>query len=420
MRFKSKNSSSMQRIKNQSFTLFSLIFLSFIQNGYGQFILNGTALDLGSGTYRVASAVNYEAGAIWSNYKINLAESFSCSFGIQFTNDDSGADGIAFVLQPNDTNFVGLPGGALAYQPLTPSFAVEFDIFDNSSSWGDIADDHCSLLYNGQAGVPITPAISLGNIEDGIVHTVQIDWNVTSENFRVIFDSDTILCYNLNLINNIFCGTDSVYFGFTSATYDYLSDQDVYWGSMISPFNFSSENACTTLSDLCTVLNIPNLNFNAENLNDKIRISWVCNEPSIKSFIVEKLENGIFEEISPVIFNNNNSQDFEFDDLNISSGSHFYRLKCFTSETIFFNSNTIYIDLNISENVTISPNPAHEILFFNTVINELNLYDLNGKLLLTDYNINSLNISMIQSGLYYLTFKTNNSGYERKKLAVIK
>jgi hypothetical protein len=72
-------------------------------------------------------ALNNQSGSIWSNKKIDLSEDFRISADLNFgILDDSGADGIAFVIQPLSSD-IGTLGGGIGYQGITPSLAIEFD-----------------------------------------------------------------------------------------------------------------------------------------------------------------------------------------------------------------------------------------------------------------------------------------------------
>ena len=74
-----------------------------------------------------------------------------------------------------------------------------------------------------------------------------------------------------------------------------------------------------------------------------------------------------------------------------------------------------YIDA--FENLIISPNPSSEFISLKSVdrINEIYIYDMNGKLVLLKSNFdNNLNITILKEGSYFLLAKTNHSLIRKK------
>ena len=136
--------------------------------------------------------------------------------------NDLGADGLAFLLQQVSTS-VGTSGGGLGYQGISPSFAVEFDTWQNPS---DPSYDHLAVQKNGDLNhngannlVPFTgfpPGNS--NIEDGLWHNVVFSWNPNTYNFKVVYDGITLVNYTNNIVTSIFGNNPNVYWGFTAAT----------------------------------------------------------------------------------------------------------------------------------------------------------------------------------------------------------
>ena len=103
---------------------------------------------------------------------LNLTQPFNFDVDVFLGYNNGGADGLAFLLQQVSTS-VGTSGGGLGYQGISPSFAVEFDTWQNSS---DPSYDHLAVQKNGDLNhngannlVPFTgfpPGNS--NIEDGL------------------------------------------------------------------------------------------------------------------------------------------------------------------------------------------------------------------------------------------------------------
>ena len=117
-----------------------------------------------------------------------------------------------------------------------PAVSVEFDTKKNGSF--DPESDHSSLHINGnnisgKATLGETqntaydinfhgtrPIITkeLDNLEDGNWHEFTFNWNASSKRLSVTFKGETIITYDVDIIKDVFSGTTSAYFGFTSDT----------------------------------------------------------------------------------------------------------------------------------------------------------------------------------------------------------
>ncbi len=116
-----------------------------------------------------------------------MDQNFDISARVYLGNSDAGADGIAFVLQNQSLN-AGSSGGGLGYAGITPSFAVEFDTYNNGSH--EPIQDHLAIIGNGNAsGVHNTYSTPFEvQMEDGQWHTARFVWNAASKNFQVFYD----------------------------------------------------------------------------------------------------------------------------------------------------------------------------------------------------------------------------------------
>ena len=188
----------------------------------GSFILNGNAVQTIPNTFRLTEAINSQSGSAWNSVTLNLTQPFNFDVDMFFGYNNGGADGIAFLLQPISTS-IGTGGGGMGYQGVSPSFAVEFDTWQNSS---DPSYDHIAIQKNGDlnhnggnnlAGPLGFPTGNI-NIEDGQWHNVVFSWDPSSFNFKVIFDGALLINYTNNIMANIFSNNPNVYWGFTAAT----------------------------------------------------------------------------------------------------------------------------------------------------------------------------------------------------------
>ena len=188
----------------------------------GSFILNGNATQPITNTYQLTQATGNQSGSAWNSVTLNLTQPFSFDVDVFLGYNNSGADGMAFLLQQVST-IVGTSGGGLGYQGISPSLAVEFDTWQNSS---DPSYDHLAVQKNGDlnhnGANNLVPFIGFppgnSNIEDGLWHNVVFSWNPNTYNFKVVYDGVTLVNYTNNIVASIFSNNPNVYWGFTAAT----------------------------------------------------------------------------------------------------------------------------------------------------------------------------------------------------------
>jgi len=192
------------------------------------FVFGGVGQD-NAGTIRLTSASNSQFGAIWNKTRINLANDFCLTAEVYLGNYDPGADGMAFVMQPNSTA-AGGSGGGLGYQGITPSFVVEYDTYWNSDV-SDPYNDHVGLMKNGStyhiaASQWGQNPVDVGNLEDGQWRKTKILWESTTDKVSVWLDKNydgdmddagekLFDAVSVNLEANF---SGEVYWGFTAAT----------------------------------------------------------------------------------------------------------------------------------------------------------------------------------------------------------
>ena len=205
--------------------IFSTAFL-FLSTLSAQFFVNGDAISFGDTCFQLTEAQNWQVGSIWHPDKIDLSQSFNLVAHINLGNqNESGADGIVFGLQPISTN-IGASGGAIGFGNVRPSLGVEIDTYQNFDL-GDPEYDHLAIISNGNLNhntnegslaAPILAASGQNNIEDGQFHDFTINWDAPNHLFEVYFDCNLRLTYTGDIVHDIFNDDPLVYWGFTSAT----------------------------------------------------------------------------------------------------------------------------------------------------------------------------------------------------------
>ncbi len=177
-------------------------------------------------------------GQIWSSTCLNLQRPFTLNTTMYFGTEGTGywgpgADGMCFVLKANPGAITtaqngGLLGYTSSITPTANSMAIEFDTYTNggSSVQNDPVDpagpsgDHVSAfkagsLAHGSAN-ELTPAVFVGQLEDGLPHNVVFHWDPVGNMFSVTLDGTQIINVNVNL--NTTLNSSTAYFGWTAAS----------------------------------------------------------------------------------------------------------------------------------------------------------------------------------------------------------
>lgn len=199
--------------------LFCLIFL-LPTHVSGQFIINGSANDLGGDCYRLTRDRDNQTGNILSTESIDLSKPFFVDAFINFgTRNGSGADGIAFIIT-SDNNLSGQTGGGIGYLNITPSLIVEMDTWANGI-YSDPNQDHIAILKNGDPrhfdSNSLVPPVIVSNIEDGDDHCFRMSWNPDTKELVAFLDGTRVRYFG-DIVSDIFNGNPNVFWGFTAST----------------------------------------------------------------------------------------------------------------------------------------------------------------------------------------------------------
>ena len=198
-----------------------LILLTMIEPGelHAQFVTNGSASSLGGGCYQLTPDQSGQAGSIFSAMPVDLNLPLTISAKFNFgCKDANGADGIVFVFATSSAS-LGTGGGQLGYTGISPSFAIEYDDYQNGQ-FGDPASDHVAIISNGSvdhnAGSNLVGPVAIPNIEDCGDHCFLLTWNPATMLLTASLDGFAI-SYT-GSISAFLGGSTNAYFGFTSAT----------------------------------------------------------------------------------------------------------------------------------------------------------------------------------------------------------
>ena len=209
------------KLPNYFFPFLVVIFISKVS--FSQYILNGSATQNRCNCYTLTNEIRNQSGSVWNSNKIDLTNSFDFYFNVYLgCIDSTGADGIAFVLQPISTN-VGAIGEGLGFEGVSPSVGISLDTWQNLRR-NDPSYDHISIQLNGAvthgndlAG-PVPASATSDNIEDCQWHVLRIKWDASAKILTTWFDGQFRLQAQIDLVAKVFNNDPMVYWGFSGAT----------------------------------------------------------------------------------------------------------------------------------------------------------------------------------------------------------
>jgi gliding motility-associated-like protein len=222
-----------------------LVFMQTI--ALAQFQVNGSATQTSCNCYELTSNTSWQVGSVWNTNVISLNQAFDFEFEIFLGCNDGGADGLVFALQPVGTG-IGTVGNGMGLGGVSPSLGVFFDSFQNVSPDNDPVEDHISLNSNGNVnhdggvddllGPFITP-----NLEDCNWHDFRVVWSPSTTTLEAYLDGTLYITYVADIVNTLFAGNPTVYWGFTSATGN-LNNQHLFCTALESDFAASTLSTC--------------------------------------------------------------------------------------------------------------------------------------------------------------------------------
>jgi lectin family protein len=177
-----------------------------------------------------------QAGSAWAGQKLDVDGSFESTFKAYLHHGRPGGDGIAFLVQAEGPRALGGWGGGLGYRGIKRSVAIEFDTFQNTT---DPNSNHLAVVLGGDPDHPMdarTPSIPLF----GKPFLARVSYDAPSTRLRVYVSSlyagateKLVLDERVDLAAGV--GASSAWVGFTAATGDLLSKQDIYSWSVTAP-----------------------------------------------------------------------------------------------------------------------------------------------------------------------------------------
>ncbi|WP_436527315.1 L-type lectin-domain containing protein [Actinoplanes sp. HUAS TT8] len=203
--------------------------------------LNGTAsmttrTSTGKRVIQLTTGGYKQIGSAWSADRIGLDRSFETSFKAFLHHNRPGGDGIAFLAQGYGPRALGGWGGGLGYRGLRRSVAVEFDTYQNSP---DPNSNHLAVVLGGNpdrhhktatASIPLYGKPFAARISyDAGTHRLRVYvrglYRTAKE--KLMLDDQVDVAH--------WAGIRDGWIGFTGATGDRVSHQDVYDWTVDAP-----------------------------------------------------------------------------------------------------------------------------------------------------------------------------------------
>ena len=193
---------------------------------------NGTASFPGADVLELTPNAGGSAGSAWNNVAVPT-RGFTAHFTYTVPSASAPpADGITFTLQNQGLNALGVGGGGLGYETITPSAALAINIYPPNTTGG--VGSGIKVLTNGQP--PAGGFLPIAPVDPGLVSTpTDVDVTYDGVNASVTFNQNgnTFSSGPIPLDIGGTAGTTAL-LGFTGATGGLQAQQQ------ISNFNFST------------------------------------------------------------------------------------------------------------------------------------------------------------------------------------
>jgi len=189
-----------------------------------------------AGGVRLNEPIGTRAGAAYYKLPVTLSahRSFSAYFTFRITKphckdvDQGGADGLAFIIQP-DIDRQGRAAGGVGYQGIPHSVAVEFDTFYNLE-YKDPEKNHVGISVNGSVESAATAEVPFA-LNDGTLYHAWVDYDGKADELQARIattaarPSAAILTHKIDL-EPVLSGEQFV--GITASTGACWEQHDIY------------------------------------------------------------------------------------------------------------------------------------------------------------------------------------------------
>ena len=212
--------------------------------------------ELVAGRARLTSAERSKAGGMWFSTKQPVKDGFGTSFQFQLTDPGTfGANGLAFVIQNNQTPLLGLDGHGMGFRGIPNSLVIKFDPY-HFKNHHYVKYDEVAVLVNGSTNIYPSDAGAIGLTTNAVytdkqIHAVKIVY--AFGNIKVFLDNfeNPLLTVPVDLSEAMSLDNGRAWVGFTAATGADFYNQDVI------SWSFDSSNAIVQNEARTTPLTVP-------------------------------------------------------------------------------------------------------------------------------------------------------------------
>ncbi|EGC32321.1 hypothetical protein DICPUDRAFT_155735 [Dictyostelium purpureum] len=168
-------------------------------------------------------------GAFWLKEKIDVISNggFICKLKFLIKKDGDGADGMAFVIQNNSINSMGIGGYGLGYHSIPNSVAIEFDTYPSKDHARDPDGNHISVNTRGREpnSAHHRFSIACGNpknnkpMNDGVEHECFIKYSSSEKTLDVWLDNYQVLNkVSIDIQSLLNLDSNKAFLGMTAST----------------------------------------------------------------------------------------------------------------------------------------------------------------------------------------------------------
>jgi len=385
---------------------------------YNLTINNSGGITMSSGTNQVSNLMTFNTGVVTQNATLQILNGASVSGA----NNSSYVDG--FMVKYGNSAFTFPVGTGNLYRPIAMSAPV--NATDNFTAKYFYANPY--LAYPTATWDPYLDHLS------GCEYWI-LNRTGGSSNVNVTLSWNTNSCGVTNLPSLIVARWDAGLNAWknhgnggttgNTTTGTIITSAPV---TNFSPFTLASTSSTTN------PLPIELLYFTASAVNNTTDLTWAtATETDNKYFTIERSKDGVsfeyFKEVSTEAVNGNSTTMLHYKTYDVSpySGVNYYRLKQTDINGKFTYSDIAKVAFDKQSFVSIFPNPATSTVYINVSTDydnaALKFVDALGREILSQKisssNINSINTSNLNAGMYYVIID-NGNGLNKTKITIQK
>lgn len=226
-----------QNYSPMKWTTFTIAYFLFSVMVIGQTYLQVDPNDLqpggdtrstGNNCFRLTMAQDWMSGTVWYREAVDLNSPFEMEMKLRLgCQDAEGADGMVFIFLPEKVP-TGYRGEGMGFGGLRPSLGIEIDTWQNYHL-ADPEEDHVAVMVNGNVShfYSQEEPVIISNIEDCALHLFRINWEPDATLLTIYLDGKPIIARTVDMIQDVFLGDNTIFWGISAATGKYNNLQEV-------------------------------------------------------------------------------------------------------------------------------------------------------------------------------------------------